>query len=140
MIVFDIECSDGHRFEGWFANAAAFDKQRDDKRIACPWCGATKVERVLSVPRIGTSTGSQSLGPTHAAMFARLAAMQQSMLAKSTWVGRNFADRARAMADGAEEQATIHGQATVDEAQALHDDGIPVMPLLVPIVPPESRN
>ena len=69
-----------------------------------------------------------------------LAKMQARMLETSTWVGSSFAKRARAMADGDERTATIHGRATIAEARALHDDGVAVMPLPFAVVPPEERN
>lgn len=136
MIVFDVRCDQGHGFEGWFADAAAFAKQRDEAMIACPFCGSTSVERALSVPRIA-GTGER---PDIAEVTKKLAALQQSMLKDSTWVGDDFATRARAMADGTEPQQTIHGQATLGTAKELNDEGIKVMPLPFPVVPPESRN
>jgi hypothetical protein len=136
VIVFDIRCEASHGFEGWFADAAAFATQRDEAMIACPFCGSTSVERVLSVPRIA-GTGDR---PNLAEVTKKLAALQQDMLKDSTWVGDNFAERARAMADGTEPQKTIHGQATLGTAKELSNEGISVMPLPFPVVPPESRN
>jgi hypothetical protein len=75
-----------------------------------------------------------------AAMLAKVAAVQAEMLPQSQWVGRDFADAARAMHEGRADPGLIHGQTSPDEARALHDDGIGVMPLLVPIVPPEAQN
>ncbi len=136
MIVFDIRCDAGHGFEGWFADAAAFAEQRDGKMISCPFCSSTSVERALSVPRIA-GTGDR---PNLAEATQKLAALQQAMLKDSTWVGDDFATRARAMADGTEPQKTIHGQATLGTAKELNDEGIGVMPLPFPVVPPQSRN
>lgn len=62
------------------------------------------------------------------------------MLPHSQWVGRDFADAARAMHEGRAAENLIHGQASPEEARSLHDDGIAAMPLLVPIVPPEAAN
>ena len=137
MIVYDVECTAGHRFEGWFADAAAFDDQRDRSLIACPYCADTAVKRALSVPRIGSGGGGDA---TAGQLVHKLAAMQASMLKESTWVGDGFAERARAMSDGDEPKATIHGRTTLAEAKALHDDGIKVTALPFPVVPPESRN
>ena len=136
MIVYDVACANAHRFEGWFADAAAFDDQRAKQQIACPYCADTNVERALSVPRIGSS--SAAVEPADVA--CKLAAMQTEMLKGSQWVGDGFATRARAMADGDEPHATIHGRTTLGEAKALHDDGIKVTPLPFPIVPPERQN
>jgi hypothetical protein len=136
MIVFDLKCAQGHGFEGWFADSEAFAEQRDGGQIPCPFCGDAKVERALSVPRIGAK-GNRS---EPAEMVQKLAGLQAAMLKDSKWVGDDFARQARAMADGDTPQATIHGQATVGQAKDLHDDGIKVMPLPFPVVPPEQQN
>ena len=136
MIVFDLKCAQGHGFEGWFADSDAFASQRDGGQIPCPYCGDTKVERALSVPRIGTN-GNRS---EPAEIVQKLAGLQAAMLKDSKWVGDDFARQARAMADGDTPQAIIHGQATIGQAKDLHDDGIKVMPLPFPVVPPEQQN
>ena len=65
---------------------------------------------------------------------------QAEMLPQSRWVGRDFADAARAMHEGRAAEDLIHGQASPEEAEALRDDGIAAMPLLVPIIPPDLAN
>ena len=73
-------------------------------------------------------------------VIAEIAAKQAEMLPQSRWVGREFADAARAMHEGRAPDHLIHGQASPQEAQALRDDGIAAMPLLVPVVPPDAVN
>jgi hypothetical protein len=136
MIVFDLKCGQAHGFEGWFADSEAFADQRDNGQIPCPYCGDTKIERALSVPRIGAK-GNRS---EPAEIVQKLAGLQAQMLKESTWVGDDFARQARAMADGEAPQATIHGQATLGQAKELHEEGIKVMPLPFPVVPPEQQN
>lgn len=136
MIVFDLKCSGGHAFEGWFADSDAFAEQRDGGQIPCPYCGDSKVERALSVPRIGAKGNRSDTG----GIVERLAGLQAEMLKDSKWVGSDFARQARAMADGDVPQATIHGQATLGEAKDMHEDGIKVLPLPFPVVPPEQQN
>lgn len=138
MIVYDVRCGQGHRFEGWFADSSAFVQQRDRALIACPYCGDTTVERAPSVPRLQAKGNAAEGAPSQA--LVQLAKLQRAMLKDSQWVGDAFADRARSMADGTEPQATIHGQATLGQAKALHEEGIKVTPLPFPVVPPESRN
>lgn len=135
MIVFDLKCGGGHAFEAWFASSTAFDEQRAVGRVVCPYCGGSEVEKALSAPRIAPKGD----GPS-ADIVPRLAALQRKMLEGSTWVGDRFASEARAMAEGDAPEATIHGQATVEEARALSDDGIGVTPLPFPVVPPDQRN
>ena len=95
-----------------------------------------KIERALSVPRIGAK-GNRS---EPAEIVQKLAGLQAQMLKDSTWVGDDFARQARAMADGEAPQATIHGQATLGQAKELHEEGIKVMPQPFPVVPPEQQN
>src|SRR3546814_4590963 len=73
-------------------------------------------------------------------LLADIAGKQAEMLPQSRWVGRDFADAARAMHEGRTAEDMIHGQASPEEARALHDDGIAAMPLLVPFVPPEATD
>ena len=45
---------------------------------------------------------------------------------KCTYVGPDFADEARRMHDGETEVKPIYGEATPEEAEALHEDGIDI--------------
>ena len=73
-------------------------------------------------------------------MLKAVAAMQTEALKSSTWVGEKFADDARAMHYGEKDIAPIHGRATLQEAQELAEEGIPVAPVLIPVIPPEEAN
>src|SRR3546814_19716476 len=73
-------------------------------------------------------------------LLAHIAGKQAEMLPQSRWVGRDFADAARAMHEGRTAEDMIHGQASPEEARALHDDGLAAMPLPVPFLPPEATN
>ncbi len=60
MIAFDLVCApDGHRFEGWFASSAEFDRQRGSDLLSCPFCGTTSVTKAVMAPNIGRK-GNQS--------------------------------------------------------------------------------
>ena len=144
MIVFDLRCGAGHVFEAWFASGAAYDDQRAAGQVACPLCGDGMIDKAAMAPAVpakGNAGPHGSLPPaTVKAMIASLAAEQAKALKDSTWVGRAFPDRARAMHSGEEAHAVIHGQATVAEAKALADEGVPVAALPLPVVPPEAKN
>ena len=58
MIVFDLACSHGHRFEGWFNSSAGFAEQRERRLIACPVCNDSEVEKAVMAPRL-TAKGNQ---------------------------------------------------------------------------------
>ncbi len=152
MIVFDLRCSGAHVFEAWFASSAGYEEQRERGLLVCPVCGDSEVIKALMAPNVAAKSNSRSVSATppqageapspeaiKAAMQA-IATMQAKMLEKSEWVGRAFADRARAMHAGEADPAPIHGQTTRAEAEALVEEGVPVAPLLVPVVPPEALN
>ncbi len=153
MILFDLRCAHGHVFEAWFGSSASYESQRAGGLLACPVCGGGEIEKAVMAPNVAAKGNRRtetapparpdSPEPTPEmvkAVLARIAEVQAASLEKSEWVGGNFASRARAMHDGDEASAPIHGQATPDEARELAADGVPVMPLLVPFVPPERRN
>jgi hypothetical protein len=135
MIVFDLQCEQRHGFEAWFASSTAYESQRAAGQVVCPYCASTDVGKAVMAPRISPSSEMSV-----ADVLPKLAALQAEMLKGSKWVGGEFATKARAMAEGEAEKATIHGTATPAEAKALHDDGIGVMPLITPVVPPEQLN
>ena len=156
MIVFDLRCSAGdHRFEAWFASSESFADQQARGLIACPVCGDAGVEKAVMAPRVAAKSNRQpdaaTPPPAHAEpegaphemvrrLIADIAAKQAEMLPRSRWVGRDFVDAARAMHEGRVPEDLIHGQASPEEAQALRDDGIAAVPLLVPFVPPDAVN
>jgi len=161
MIVFDLECrAGGHRFEGWFASSEDFAGQQARGLVTCPTCGAPEVDKALSAPRL-TRKGNQlpdhaprsapvpapaqevasaPLPPEAVAMLKAVAAMQADMLKASTWVGDTFAEDVRAMHYGEKDAALVHGRASPGEVRDLIDEGIPVAPVLVPVVPPGEVN
>ncbi|WP_010164358.1 DUF1178 family protein [Sphingomonas sp. PAMC 26617] len=156
MIVFDLQCSARHVFEAWFGSSAAYDEQRARGLLACPICGDAAVTKAVMAPNIpakGNRATNQSTAPAAVTVAANapspkdikaalqvIAKAQAEMLAQSTWVGRGFADTARAMHDGTVAQAPIHGQTTLAEAKALVEEGVPIAPLPLPIAPPETVN
>lgn len=153
MIVFDLSCAAGaHRFEAWFASGDSFADQQARGLIVCPICGDVDVRKAAMAPRVSAKSNQLSAAPPRAEatgesspelvrrVLADIAARQAELLPQSRWVGRDFADAARAMHEGRAAEDLIHGQASPEEAQALRDDGIAAMPLLVPVVPPEAAN
>jgi hypothetical protein len=133
MIVFDLVCGEGcDRFEAWFRSNADYEEQLAAGLVRCPFCASARIGKAPmapSVPRKGAENG-----------LARIASLQAEMLKDSRWVGDEFADTARAMHSGEIEQAQVHGNATLADAKSLIDDGIPVAPLPLPVVPPNQVN
>lgn len=155
MIVFDLQCQPlGHRFEGWFASSEAYAEQAEGGLVSCPHCGSSDVAKAVMAPRVGRK-GNQAVAPASkqqqpvaggqllpeaAELLGKLAELQAQVIKQSRWVGQDFAEASRAMHYGEREAEAIHGQASLEEAKALADEGIAIMPLLVPVAPPEELN
>ena len=144
MIVYDLECGGGHRFEGWFASKNDFASQGERGLVSCPKCGAQQVRRVPSVTRFnsGAIEPQEKTSPAQPAEFTgkdpvAIAQILYSrfvdeMLQKSEDVGRAFPDEARRIHNQEAPARSIRGQATNEEHAELLDEGIAVLRLPVP--------
>jgi hypothetical protein len=133
VIVFDLHCRDGGEiFEAWFRSNADFDEQKSAGLVQCPFCQSANVGKAPMAPSVPRKGSENPL--------ARLAAMQAEMLKDSRWVGDQFADTARAIHSGERAPEQVHGNATLDQAKSLVDEGVPVAPLPLPVRPPEQLN
>jgi hypothetical protein len=155
MIVFDLACTHGHRFEGWFGSSADYDDQRARGLLSCPHCGADEVSKAPMAPAVPAKGNTRVEAPptqdarpmTNTPMppevqkaLAALARAQAEALKHSTWVGDRFAEETRKMHYGERDEAPIHGQASLAEAKALIEEGVPVAPLPFPVAPPDKLN
>jgi hypothetical protein len=154
MIVYDLACTEGHRFEGWFGSSGDFEDQRARGLLACPSCGSSEVTKAPMAPAVPAKGNQRQevLSPESRPMantpmppemqqaLAALAKAQAEALKHSTWVGDKFAEETRKMHYGERDEAPIHGQASLAEAKALIEEGVPVAPLPFPVAPPEKLN
>lgn len=137
MKIFDLLCSGGHRFEGWFASAEDYKGQRAGGQLDCPTCGSRDVDRVPSAARINTGA---TLPPPQApaghdplALAQKLySRMLDELLTKSEDVGSAFPEEARRIHYQEAPARSIRGQASQEEHDALVDEGIPVARLPIP--------
>lgn len=135
MIVFDLQCQDsGDVFEAWFRSGADYDEQSALSLVECPVCGSSKVIKAPMAPRVPAKSTER------ASFIAKLAEVQSVALKDSEWVGDRFAEEARAIHLGESPARAVHGRATAAEARSLVDDGVPVAPLPLPVVPPSQVN
>lgn len=150
MIRYALSCSEGHDFESWFQSAEAFDKLHKAGMVSCAVCGGTDVAKSLMAPRIGAKSkaepeaeaGSEPperplSAPAHPAEQA-LAALKAKIEDNSDYVGRDFAREARRIHEGEAPERSIYGEARLDEAKKLVEDGVPVAPL--PFTPGRKTN
>ena len=156
MIVFDLLCSTGHRFEGWFGSSADYDSQRERRLVTCPTCESAKVERVPSAARL--NFGAQPPAPPKQQPPAKAAEKTQEMegkdpfaiaqmlysrmldelLTKTEDVGREFPAEARKIFYGEAAERPIRGEATQEQHDELVEEGIPVARF--PLPKPEGMN
>jgi len=163
MIVFDLTCDNGHPFEGWFGSSGDFSSQQEQGLLVCPQCGSAdiiKAPMAPAVPRKGNQGTARSqemqieeppqeasrpvanapLPPEVAAALGKLAEAQAKALKDSKWVGKEFAEQSRAMHYGERDHEAIHGEASLEDAKDLIDEGVQIAPLPMPIAPPEKLN
>lgn len=135
MIKYTLKCEKDHAFDSWFQSAEAFDKLLAAKMITCSVCGALGVEKAIMAPRVAparskaTEQDERPLSAPASAAEQTLAEMRRQIEANAEDVGDDFAAEARAIHDGAKPHRSIIGRARPDEATALIEDGVPVMPL-----------
>ena len=141
MIVFDLLCGAGHRFEGWFSSARDFASQRNRSLLTCPTCGSAKVSKVPSAtrtnlgataPKAPAKTPDMEGKDPFAIAQMLYSRMVDELLTKSEDVGKQFPAEARRIFYEEAPARAIRGQATAEEHQELVDEGIPVARLPVP--------
>ncbi|NIF88523.1 DUF1178 family protein [Burkholderia sp. Cy-637] len=134
MKVLDLQCTHGHRFEGWFASSDDFESQLSRKLVECPVCGATEISRMPSAPRLNLSGATKEQAPATdpRRMQAQLMRALREVLDKTENVGERFAEEARRIHYNEAPARNIRGVTSAEDARALVEEGIDVMPLPVP--------
>ncbi|MBL8319404.1 MAG: DUF1178 family protein [Burkholderiaceae bacterium] len=146
MKVFDLRCSKGHGFEGWFASENAFVDQQTRGLVECPLCGDHAVTRMPSAPRLNLSAAEQpaktsattenaGAASTSVAMPDLQAAWLQAVrqvIAQTEDVGEKFTEEARRIHYGESPNRGIRGAATAQQRAELLDEGIEVVAFPLP--------
>jgi hypothetical protein len=154
MKVYNLACPLDHRFEGWFASEEDCLAQQDKGILACPVCDSTQITRMPSAPHIAKSSSTEltvqkedvaSLsgevlaltGKDHSQLEAQVQAAflkgMRDLMGRSEDVGNAFAEEARKIHYKESPERSIRGQTTLDEAEALREEGIEVMAM--PMIP-----
>ena len=154
MILYSLACDAGHRFESWFGSSIAFDTLVGQGVLSCPTCGSSRVAKTIMAPAIvanrvtiarpDASSSSDTAAPSvevalldDKRLEARrvIKAFHEKVMAETLDVGSRFPDEARRMQDGKIPHREIRGQASLEEARALLEDGVMILPL--PTIPEE---
>ena len=139
MIRYAVICDNGHDFDAWFSGAEAFDAQLAAGEILCPVCGSAHVSKALMTPAVAPSR-NKAAAATPADAEAALKLMRElkrHVVEHAENVGDRFAEEARKIHYAEREPTGIYGEATLEEASALIEEGIDFHPL--PVLP-EERN
>ena len=161
MIRYALNCDNGHDFDSWFQNSAAFDKQKKRGLVNCPVCGSAKVEKAIMAPRLAAKSSRAEpiaapatapnppvppgapvakapmamMSPPERELRKKLKELREHITKNADYVGPQFPEQARKIHYGEVEHRSIYGEASPDEAKELHDEGIEFHPL--PILPEE---
>ena len=147
MIHYDLICDQGHAFDGWFRNSAAYDEQAGKGLVTCTHCGSPKVEKQLMAPGIPVKSNrkvdapakvvSAPVDPRLAVMMQMVREMRRHVEENAEYVGDKFADEARKIHYSEAEKRGIYGEASPDEAKELIEEGIEVH--LLPRLPEDGN-
>ncbi len=150
MIVFDLECINGHAFEGWFEDKDDLDRQMEQAVLQCPVCETTSIIKKVHPISIKTSSSSSMpCGRNHTADDTpECRAMMEQMLGNLSRhleqnfedVGTSFADKALKMHYGVCEHKNIRGTTTREEEKILKKEGVPMFKIPMPKPPKEELN
>lgn len=128
MIRYDLKCSKGHSFDSWFGSSADFDKLMHAEMITCAVCGGTNVEKAIMAPRVSIKE-NQPLTATPSPAEQAVKDLRAKIEASTDNVGTNFATEARRIHYGDAPERAIIGEAKVEEAKALVEEGVKITPL-----------
>ena len=138
MIKYQLMCDKDHEFAGWFQSSDAFDAQVRRKLVDCPTCGSTKVRKALMAPSVATSRKKTEVSTaTRAEMMKAMRELRRKVEENAEYVGPRFAEEARRIHYKETEEKGIYGEASLDEAKELAEEGIDFLPL--PVLP-EDQN
>jgi len=144
MIKFALLCARGHEFESWFQSSEAFDTQVKSDLVLCPLCQATEVTKDIMAPAIASRgeaerarRAARAQAQTKVALLDRhdlksramIDAVRRRIFAEADDVGSRFGEEARKIHNGLVPERAIHGQASIGDARALIEEGVPVLPV-----------
>ena len=135
MIAYDLQCANGHAFEGWFEDGQSYDEQKRNGLISCPVCNDTSVYRIPSTFAIKSSQTSKDILKQQAELDRVSEKVVDFVEKKFDDVGCDFAKEALKMHYGASEARNIRGSSTKEEEDTLKEEGVNFFKIPMPITP-----
>jgi hypothetical protein len=139
MIRFSLVCENGHEFDSWFASNESYVFQIDQDLVACPHCNSVKVGKAIMSPAVARKDREAPAEPMKQTValvndasgeLRRLAReLHEKIVAATVDVGEQFPDEARRIHEGEAPDRAIRGQASLEEARALLEDGVAILPM-----------
>lgn len=134
MIIYDLRCREGHKFEGWFKDRCAFEQQKTERFIACPVCGDADVTLLPSSVAIRGRDARSALEKqkTEVSPLKILREFQEFVNKHFDDVGDRFAEVALRIHHGDEEKKNIRGTTTPSEEETLLEEGVQFIKIPLP--------
>ena len=129
MIVYSLRCENSHEFEGWFQSGAAYDDQVATGKLVCPMCESHKIEKAIMAPAVSGTKRSTLAADELKKMRQFMTGMRKYVKENADYVGPKFPEEARKIHYGETEERHIYGEATLQEAKELIEEGVEVAPL-----------
>ena len=129
MILYNLICDQAHEFEGWFQGSAAFDQQAASGALSCPACGSAKIEKAVMAPALSGAKKSSRNAAEAKKLRQFATGLRKYVEQNADYVGPAFAEEARKIHYGESEERHIYGEATLEEAKDLLEEGVDVAPL-----------
>lgn len=126
MIRYQLVCKKDHGFEGWFRDSAAYDAQASKGLLTCPTCNTKSVQKAPMAPAVGKKARLGDVAAKAASMREWVSKVRKHVEDNAEYVGERFPDEARAIHHGDAEERQIYGEATLEDARELVDEGIQV--------------
>ena len=129
MIVYNLQCVNRHEFEGWFATGAAFEDQAAAGLLTCPECGSVKIEKAPMAPALAGTKKTIIAAEERKKLRQFVAGMKKYVKENADYVGKAFPEEARKIHYGEAEERHIYGEASVEEAKELIEEGVDIAAL-----------
>ena len=130
MIVYSLHCSEGHDFEGWFRDSAAFDDQSAEGKLVCPVCESRSVQKAPMAPALPAAVGTRNSVPEEMRKMRQfMTGLRKYVEQNAEYVGPKFPEEARKIHYGETEERHIYGEATLQDVKELVEEGVDVAPL-----------